>query len=332
LAFSGISGPSALNGIVTSKILLQYSKNSLDAALYPHSGTEYFLGGEISGLGGTVRTVRPIAEWKHHIPVQNRRNTIGLHAQASFLSGFGGLVAPPFQRFYMGGENDLRGFDIRSVSPVAFLPSSTTIALRNPDGSFVPKDPNNPLKGNYNITIPVQQITFPGGDLSLVANAEYRITIAGPVAVAPFFDLGFDPILRSSQLRINNGQFSVINQTQYGCPSLDAFFNNCLGTQTFKFSQNLTPFGSSNWQPRASTGLELQVFLPVVNAPFRIYWAYNPLRLNDLARSPVPVTRDMFPAGAAGDYTYKLATDTFSPRYLLREPRKTFRFTVGTTF
>ncbi len=332
LAFSGISGPSALNGIVTSKILLQYSKNSLDAALYPHSGTEYFLGGEISGLGGTVRTVRPIAEWKHHIPVQNRRNTIGLHAQASFLSGFGGLVAPPFQRFYMGGENDLRGFDIRSVSPVAFLPSSTTIALRNPDGSFVPKDPNNPLKGNYNITIPVQQITFPGGDLSLVANAEYRITIAGPVAVAPFFDLGFDPILRSSQLRINNGQFSVINQTQYGCPSLDVFFNNCLGTQTFKFSQNLTPFGSSNWQPRASTGLELQVFLPVVNAPFRIYWAYNPLRLNDLARSPVPVTRDMFPAGAAGDYTYKLATDTFSPRYLLREPRKTFRFTVGTTF
>src|SRR5258707_6368348 len=141
LAFSGISGPSALNGIVTSKILLDYSKNSLDAALYPHSGTEYFLGGEISGLGGTVRTVRPIVEYKHHIPMQNRRNTIGLHAQASYLSGFGGLVAPPFQRFYMGGENDLRGFDTRSVSPVAFLPSSTTIQLRNPDGSIVPRDP-----------------------------------------------------------------------------------------------------------------------------------------------------------------------------------------------
>jgi len=343
LAFSGISGPSALNGIVTSKILLQYSKNSLDAALYPHSGTEYFLGGEISGLGGTVRTVRPIAEWKHHIPVQNRRNTIGLHAQASFLSGFGGLVAPPFQRFYMGGENDIRGFDVRSMSPVAFLPSSTTITLRNPDGSFVPKDPANPLKGNYTVTIPVQQITFPGGDLSLVTNAEYRITIAGPVAIAPFVDFGFDPILRRSQLRINNGQFDIINQTQYGCPELDQFNNNCVDTKSFKFSQNLTPFGSSNWQPRASTGLELQVFLPVVNAPFRIYWAYNPLRLNDVAQSPIPVTRDMFPNQncstapncpnvGAGDYTFKLATQTFSPRYLLREPRKTFRFTVGTTF
>jgi outer membrane protein insertion porin family len=76
----------------------------------------------------------------------------------------------------------------------------------------------------------------------------------------------------------------------------------------------------------------LQVFLPVVNAPFRIYWAYNPLRLNELAQSPIPITRSMFPAGAAGDYTFQLARNTFSPQFLLREPRKTFRFTVGTTF
>ncbi len=334
LAFSGISGPSALSGIVTSKILLNYSKNSLDAALYPHSGTEYFLGAEISGLGGTVRTIRPIVEYKHHIPVQNRRNTIGFHAQASYLSGFGGLVAPPFQRFYMGGENDLRGFDTRSVSPVAFLPSSTTIQLRNPDGSIVPRDARFPVStaNSYNINIPVEQITFPGGDLSLVTNAEYRITIAGPVAIAPFFDFGFDPILRRSQLRINNGQFNQINNTVFGCPAIDPFSQNCVGGQTFQFSQNLSPLGSSNWQPRASTGIELQVFLPVVNAPFRIYWAYNPLRLNDQAQSPIPVTASMFPDTDAGRYTYQLAQQVFSPRYQLREPRKTFRFTVGTTF
>jgi outer membrane protein insertion porin family len=74
------------------------------------------------------------------------------------------------------------------------------------------------------------------------------------------------------------------------------------------------------------------MFLPVVNAPFRIYWAYNPFRLNEVAQSPVPITRSMFPAGAAGDYTFKLAQNAFSPPYQLREPRKTFRFTVGTTF
>ena len=340
LAFSGVSGPNALNGIITSKLLVSYSENKLDAALYPHSGTEYFVGGEISGLGGTVRTVRPIVEYKHHFPLQNRRNTVGIHFQGSFLSGFGGLVAPPFQRSYMGGENDLRGFDIRSISPVAFLPTASSVTLRNPNpqNTFVVKDPTlGPcLLGTepncYKIPIPVDQITFPGGDLSLVSNAEYRITIAGPVAIAPFFDFGFDPVLRRSQLRINNGQFTAINSTEYGCPQLDPFFKTCLGTEKFQFNQNLSILSGTNWQPRASTGVELQVFLPVVNAPFRIYWAYNPLRLNELTQSPVPITRSMFPAGAAGDYTFQLAQNTFSPKYQLREPRKTFRFTVGTTF
>ena len=332
LAFSGLSGPSALNGIITSKLLLSYTKNGLDAALYPHSGTEYFLGGEISGLGGTVRSIRPIAEWKHYIPMQKRRNAIGLHAQASFMTGYGGLVAPPFQRFYMGGENDIRGFDIRSVSPVAYIPTSTTISLRNPDGTVVPKDPNDPSKGPYTIQIPFEQITFPGGDLSLVTNAEYRFTIAGPVGIAPFVDFGFDPILRQSQLRINDSQFATLNQTQFGCPAQDPITFNCLGTKTIPFSQNLSVLGRSNWQPRASTGIELQVFLPVVNAPFRIYWAYNPVRLNETAVSPTPVTPEMFPNTDAGRYTFLQARNTFATRYQLREPRKTFRFTVGTTF
>ena len=42
------------------------------------------------------------------------------------------MVAPPFERFYSGGENDLRGFDIRSISPVAFLPDLARITLTNP--------------------------------------------------------------------------------------------------------------------------------------------------------------------------------------------------------
>ena len=98
------------------------------------------------------------------------------------------------------------------------------------------------------------------------------------------------------------------------------------------FGQYLKPVGGTNWTPRMSTGLELQVFLPVINAPFRIYWAYNPLRLDTTTQAPVQITRGMFPVGAAGDYTYQLAKNAYSPPYLLREPRKTFRFTVATTF
>jgi outer membrane protein insertion porin family len=337
LAFSGISGPNQLNGIVTSKVFLEYDKNTLDAALYPHSGTKYFIGADISGLGGTVRTIRPVLDYQHWIPVQNKRNAIGFHFQGSFLSGYGGLVAPPFQRFYSGGENDLRGFDIRSISPVAFLPTASTVNLRNPDGSIVPKDPTNPLSGPYAIRIPVDQITFPGGDMSLISNTEYRITIAGPVSIAPFFDIGLDPIVRTSQLKINSGELATLNQIPFGCPSIDPISGHCLGTQKIGFSQELSLLNSSNWAPRASTGLELQMFLPIVNAPFRIYWAYNPLRLDQTSQTPIPITRDMFPACpgplcSAGDFTYQQVKNVFSPQYRLREPRKTFRFTVGTTF
>src|SRR6202158_1824302 len=54
LAFRGISGPSALSGIITSKIFPNFSFNTLDSGLYPHSGHELTLGAEIAGLGGTV--------------------------------------------------------------------------------------------------------------------------------------------------------------------------------------------------------------------------------------------------------------------------------------
>jgi outer membrane protein insertion porin family len=331
LAFRGISGPNALSGIYTSSILPNFSMNTLDAAYAPHSGKSLYLAAQIAGLGGTVKSVSPIVQFKRFFPVQKRRNTIGINFQGSFMTGYGGLVAPPFQRFYLGGETDLRGFDIRSVSPIAFLANKAVVTLVNPDGSAVPKDPRNPRAGPYTIPIPIQQIVFPGGDLSLVTNAEYRITIVGPVALAPFADLGVVPILRQSQLRVASGQLNDINNTVFGCPQLDVALN-CVGGSRMTFSPFLKPLSGTNWTPRMSTGLELQMMLPVINAPFRIYWAYNPLRLNTTASSPAPITRGMFPPGAAGDFTYQEALGSFGTNYTLREPRKTFRFTVATTF
>jgi outer membrane protein insertion porin family len=347
IAFRGISGPNAVNGIITSKIFPNFSFNTLDSGISPHKGHQMTLGVEFAGIGGTVHSVRPVIQYKKFIPVQNRRNALGFNIQGSFISGWGGLVAPPFQRFFMGGENDIRGFDIRSVSPVAFLPSSNVITLTNPDGTPVPKNPANPRLGNWTIPIPVDQIVFPGGDLSVFTNFEYRITIAGPVAIVPFWDMGIDPILRRSQLQIAQAQYDQVVGTLFGCPTLDAGYN-CQGGSILnpRPSNQLQVLGQTDWRPRASTGLELQMFLPVVNAPFRIYWAYNPLRLDQQANPPIPITTAMFPqaqcpAGtppgticntAAGAYTYHLAVNTYSPSFQLREPRKTFRFTVATTF
>lgn len=346
LSFRGISGPSALQGIITSKIFPNFSFNTINSPISPHSGHQFTVGAEIAGLGGTVNSVRPIVQYKKFIPVNNRRNALGFNVQGSFITGFAGLVAPPFQRSYLGGENDLRGFDIRSVSPVAFLPNIGAITLTNPDGTPVLRNPQNPLQGNLTIPIPVDQITFPGGDLSVVTNFEYRITIYGPVALAPFVDAGIDPIMRRSQLQIAQVQYDQVISTPVGCPTLNQANQSGTGCNPGSIlnpspPQDLQVLGTTNWRPRVDTGLELQMFLPIINAPFRIYWAYNPLRLDSPATPPIPVTAAMFPHTCsavgcpltpAGAYTYKLAVNAYSPTFLLREPRKTFRFTVATTF
>jgi len=348
LNFRGISGPNALNGIITSKIVPSFTMNTLDAAYAPHHGKSLFIGGEFAGLGGTVHTIRPIISYKQFFPVNKRRNAIGYNVQGSFITGFNGVVAPPFERAYLGGENDIRGFDIRTVSPIAYLPSVQAVPLKNPDGSFVPANPALPVlltaagqcavtSNCYLIKVPFSQITTPGGDLSLNGNLEYRITIAGPVALAPFVDVGVDPIIRSSQLQIAKAQHDQLLNTPFGCPSLPPPFTNCTGTVNLKFSQFLSAVPGTNWVPRMSTGLELQMMLPVINAPFRIYWAYNAMRLDSTTAPPVKITRDMFPCatcqnGAAGTFTFQSTQDTLGLNYTLREPRKTFRFSVATTF
>jgi outer membrane protein insertion porin family len=40
----------------------------------------------------------------------------------------------------------------------------------------------------------------------------------------------------------------------------------------------------------------------------------------------------MFPAGGAGDFSFQQAISALAPDFRLQEPRKTFRFTIGTTF
>jgi outer membrane protein insertion porin family len=315
--------------------------NTLDASYAPHSGKSLFIGGEFSGIGGTVHTIRPIIQYKQFFPMQKRRNALGYNVQASFITGYGGIVAPPFERAYLGGENDLRGFDIRTVSPIAYLPSTQNVALRNPDGTLVPANPRFPVQTGangscasncWNVPVPYSQLVTPGGDLSIHGNLEYRITIAGPVAIAPFVDVGTDPILRPSQLQINPVQFQNLQSTLFGCPVLNAAYS-CSGGQTINtFSPDLRPVPGTNWVARMSTGLELQTMLPVVNAPFRIYYAYNALRLDGSASPPIQITPGMFPNTGAGAYTYATTLSTLGSRYTLLEPRKTFRFSVATTF
>jgi outer membrane protein insertion porin family len=343
LYFRQTQGPNALTGIVTSKIVPNLSVNTQDDYWAPHSGHAFFLSSEIAGLGGNTRYVRPAVDWKQFIPMKilkplSGRNkneggqTFGYHIQAAFLSGYGGLVATPFQRFYMGGENDIRGFDIRSVSPVGFIADAVSVPLLNPDNTAVPSNPANPRAPAVGVPIPIYRIVFPGGDTSVVGNFEYsQPIIPRRAAIVGFVDIGFNGIARSSQLRLTPTQFNLLNSTSFGCPTLD-FSTGCQGGTPMTFGQNLNILSSTNWQPRMSTGLELRVMMPIVNAPFRIYYALNPLRVNETISSPSFLKRSMFPVGAAGDYSFQQAQSLYAPAFVLQEPKKTFRFTVSTTF
>jgi outer membrane protein insertion porin family len=153
---------------------------------------------------------------------------------------------------------------------------------------------------------------FPGGDTNIVANFEYRIPIVGQtVSLVPFFDAGMNRISNKSQLKLNPGRINDLN-TQFP----EAAFGDAAviapGTQII----------------RTSTGIELQVLMPVFNQPFRIYWAFNPTRVYEYLQPPIVADRSYFPNAAS--FTNSILT--FGQPSPLFEKRSQFRFTIGRTF
>jgi outer membrane protein insertion porin family len=349
---SGIQGNNALNGIINSEASFSYIYNTVNNPLRPRTGKEYTAVFQFSGIGGNLRYIAPFVAYKsfrsmHYLKANpSGHNILGLRAQLGYIQGFGGDVAPPNQRFYSGGENELRGFDVRGATPYGYVPNRVNVQLTNPDGSCVPRDPNNPqLNQCIQVPLPVYGIASIGGDTQFTANAEYRIPIAGPVMISLFDDFGIDVALNKGQLKQSPEGFASLTAPLYGCP----VYNNgsCQGGipgSEVGFQRDIRPVSGTNFVPRMSLGAELSVIMPVVNAPFRLYFAYNPLRLYERpfcnsgelgvnqSCSAQLITRDLFPPGGAGDYTYDQALQAFGARNLFREPRKTFRLTVSTTF
>ncbi len=337
LAFrSGIQGQNALTGIYSSALSLSYDYNKIGNPYRAREGEQFSAAIEFAGLGGNVRYIRPVLVYKHYQamkglrPNREGRNVFAYRVQLSYITGFSGDVAPPFNRFYSGGENEIRGFDIRAATPYAFIPTRVNFQLTNPDGSSVPRDPTNPSLGNITIPLPVYGIVSVGGDTSFLNNLEYRIPIAGPVDFKFFNDFGIDTALRKSELRESPEGADQLNSPLYGCPE---YINGaCAGGVQVPFSTNIRPIYGTNFVPRDSIGAEIGGMLPIIHAPVRIYYAYNPLRLHRQILPDFLITRSLFPAGGAGDYSYAQAIQLYDASYQLREPTKTFRLSVSTTF
>ncbi len=332
----GTTGQSALNGIITSQLSLSYSYDTIGDPYRPRTGQSLTFVVQGSGLGGNVSSINPTLEYKFFKPIRwfhfnpEGRDVFGYRLQASYIQGIAGLVAPPFNRFFSGGENDLRGFDVRSATPYAFIPTKVLFNLMNADGSTVPKDPTNPSLGAVQIPLPVYALSPIGGDTQITSNMEYRIPIAGPVTFAFYVDTGLNMALNHSQLQENPQLDSVLNSGLYGCP---VYTNgSCQGGVPFTFPNRMGAVPGTNIIPRTSVGPYISMLAPIINAPIEIYFAFNPNRLHQDQGRQILFNRSMFPKGGAGDFTYQQALAYYGSDYFIWEPRKTFRVTISTSF
>jgi outer membrane protein insertion porin family len=332
LQFRSLTGPSALNGIVSSTITPSISYNTVNNPINATSGKSLYYAVSLSGLGGNVNSFTNTVDAKYFHPINKRRNVIGLHASAAYTTGYGGKEVPPFSRFYMGGESDLRGFDIRSISPVTFIPETTaqTISYHDPTSGGALRS----------FTVPVLSYvaTLPGGDLQGYSNIEYRIPIVGPVTAGLFLDAGTSGAIRRSALELNSAGFqSLINPAQGG------FFPHAV--QDAGLTQQLALAPGTNFRLRGSTGIEFVVQLPIIQAPFRIYYAYNVHRLHQQLVAKPPFIEPNEKASLEG--AFNAIDPTIYPlqikpqldfiqnnpgRLNYFEPKTTFRFTVSRTF
>lgn len=320
LNFQNITqGPNSLTGIRTSSVMPTYNYNTVGPNyIEPHYGKSLYAAVQFAGsvLGGNVNTITPTVEFKYYHPINHDRNTLAFHLMASSISGYSGKVPPPFARFYMGGEYDLRGFDIYSISPVAFFPTVASVCNRDSTGTIIPalNSSGSPTGAcGSSTSFPVNTVIFPGGDTQWYTQLEYRIPIIGPVTLAPFVDAGMDFIWHKDELNLRPNSLTSITQ---------AF-------PFFKAPSQLQLAQGTNYQPRSTTGIQLQVIVPHFNIPFRIFYGYNWLRLDKVVSPPAASSaiQSLFP----NTPTYLGALPYFQA-FRYEERRTRFGFTVASSF
>jgi len=256
-------------------LIPSFSRNRTNGpAISPTSGSSLSATFEYTGgvLGGTVNYFRPTVDYRFYHPMNKGRNTLAVRILSSFVSGYRGTAVPYYQRFFLGGDFDIRGFDFRQITPIAHVVRNVAVT--------------DPETGN-SVMRPFDDVVYVGGDTQGVMNVEYRIPIIGRVfTMAPYFDIGNAWVARKNQLTRQ-----VFNS------------EGVLTTEHVRF----LPGTNSGF--RTSTGVELQVMMPVINAPFRLIFAFNPNRIHS-----------QFYGSATG------------LPFRIDEKAHDFKFTVGRTF
>lgn len=269
----GKIGENALSaGYYRSELTPTFQRNTKNSYFNATQGssTQLQIGLAGGALGGDFNILRPSFEQQLFLPdkwLSNRRHTWAFRFQAEHLLPYGDSTSVPFFERIFSGGE----YTIRGFDIRSITPYALSKTV-NKDANGIPViDPNTGLAQTQISMIPV------GGDTLGNFTSEYRIPVVGPLSVSMFGDIGTATVLRKNKLRV------------------------------FGQDTDIQLLENTNRQWRASTGLEVQFLLPVVNAPFRLIFAYNPLILN----------------------THTVINGVLFP---LREDRTNIRFTVGQTF
>ncbi len=213
--------------IITSRITGSFVYDSRQPA---SNGIDTLRGTQISatfafaGLLGDVRTYQPSISYTSFIPIRRKRTknaevfgfriiagTIGTFATSSKIRGANSLSfvggIPIYERYFLGSEYDVRGYNTRSIGPIApfdtYVTTRNVVAASNISGTPTPITGLDSARaaeiaglglltgaGGSNSALYTNSYRFIGGDTQLLGNFEYRIPIFGPVSMAAFGDIG----------------------------------------------------------------------------------------------------------------------------------------------
>ena len=225
--------------ILTSRITTTFSYDTRNASIDPTSGRELSAAIAVAGLFGDVRTYQPTISYTQFFPVRRKKSprpevfgfriiagTVGSFAitdkvrNANSLAFVDGI--PIFERFFLGDEFTIRGYNVRSISPIA--PVDSFITSRNVQFSSTAAGPIEVVPelppqaaitlGTFtgatgaNVASLPRSFTSVGGDTQILGNFEYRIPIIGDaVSLAAFADIGTAFNLRSKSDQAFSSEF-----------------------------------------------------------------------------------------------------------------------------